>query len=1428
MSIDNMQLKQEDLVGSEVVLTDVNPISNTASVDDSASGEKLNKTIARLWESINNKLSRVVNSVNGRTGVVILTSEDVGLGEVDNVSFYDIKQWVIAQFEGTFKSKKLRLFENLQGAIDLKDTNDQAVSWAPFYCDRKDDTDYRPVIGLFIWDDGTNTLNIDYKMINGIGYADDSIIYRTTAGDSIEGREDIPIGGIGVNIFKEERTEDQVLVLEHNSDKSQAGLRVDHDKLGSRVYYEETPYGKYDGSLIDPAIGGYMLWRYGSSESFKGYRVKIYIDDNPITARYINGSTTSATEVLEGDAFYIDNRWTHYSSMRNNDVIIMRFANFISTDNTIGSGVCIDFSRCQPAFGVIEKDTAELDPVDFLIKFYSLNPNTNGYGITTLQTHDDRNVKSTQLGLQLTTSSETPDMREIDVNMSGVNTLCDEESVADVKDHRQETKKNIHIFTPWGSGVDTENAGVVVTTDGTICTYPGYQILPTTTRVGLPPKWVADKFYSYDNEEYTLLTEKPDKWESTFFNYYTKNESDEYHHVKGIIPQYSYNAGGYASTIVQCCVGSLMATNFSFSDITGNQYQQRDYEVNNPRGYDKTGGLGGTESLLSVNLRKISTTVYGSDADDSVRTKLGYQFYNISGLKFVGYTNKSKLDRSKNPGTMKDIVTDLGLLDYKDAYGIDHSHDTFSGGITLGLSVNTGRFLEITPKETFRSETYYDGGKVQVRIGDGLTEQYDVLDITNMIKANAVPSRYNFTIDELKVRYMEHPEEFFVVYNNDATVYSLDVTHSQLNEKPEDWDTHWYNYEYNLGTSEHTDYVFLPYNNNTVIGFEESTENYMGPYYKRNKTYEDIDTIRNVLNNSSSATTSDPVISIVYWRRPTNRITLNIDRNVLDINEEGQLTAVNNGGGGIGGGAPGRNIRVVDTRGVYFDTMPDDIDESTGLPKYPVDEVMRLGPGLKIVGSGTKTPAHMKLWGYINTSKRSTYLSVVLDTWNNMPFGEMAVYFKKYMYKMNLSHGNTYDYWGFVGIGEAVLAQLKVLPVRYSGISYELEDADNDFALCDIECQSLLSDPTDTVSYSDARYNIKTYTYLRSDIRTYLSLRPADVREGIWDILRGVRALGDGTNMDNKPSDQDKLKIMQYFADHYNLGTVTSLESIDPRINDTLIVYDAGSSSDPYPLDWAFSFFTQAILIGGEWRKIAEGAFTYTSVGNRPYNWSSTFSTYYMRDPEEIEEIYIPIPTQGMPTYKPNAYYTLAGTVFTVVTDATEPESWALVNIGNYYYRELFTPVDTEPVGWGTIYTNYFYTDYDTDPSNPKVFKRIAASTAPTFVANKFYVEDTSGSVEGYVQLDATPAFTASEYGNAENMLMCAPVFENDKYCEKISDNEYQLLASQPVDWYTNFTSYYERLGEEGAYTYDPITGEAILIHPYHGTTYSRSAQPTS
>jgi hypothetical protein len=176
MAEDRVQLKQEEIVGNEVVLSDINPKSNTKSIDDPTTGASLDKTLERMWQSINNKLSRIVNSVNGRTGVVVLDSSDVGLGNVDNVSFADIKQWVITRTAQEFGFKRLELFNSLR---ELDDTinhewlHDEVYANKPFYSHhgyaRNDVMDNRGYIGYIYYDSSDNKLKHTEMVLDTIG-----------------------------------------------------------------------------------------------------------------------------------------------------------------------------------------------------------------------------------------------------------------------------------------------------------------------------------------------------------------------------------------------------------------------------------------------------------------------------------------------------------------------------------------------------------------------------------------------------------------------------------------------------------------------------------------------------------------------------------------------------------------------------------------------------------------------------------------------------------------------------------------------------------------------------------------------------------------------------------------------------------------------------------------------------------------------------------------------------------------------------------------------------------------------------------------------------------------------------------------------------------------------------------------------------------
>jgi len=1460
MSMDNVQLKQEDLLNGQPVLTDVNPVTNTKSVDDSASGEKMEDTLARIWQAINNKLSRVVNSVNGRTGVVILTSDDVGLGDVDNVSFADIKEWVINEIENTFANKRMQFYSTYDDALAVVATNDRALAWAPFYCDTFSATDTRSVIGVFTWDKTSSHLGVDYRKINTIGMTDETILYPTTAGGIVRpasvSSDHMPKtlnpGTIGVNIYPEPRPEDQILYVQTGAEVGENGLRIDHNKIGSRVYYEETPYGVYDPIYGLPGANtGYMLWRWDDGESVKGDAVRIFIDDIQIPVKYLtNGQwsyNTEPTELVSDQPFYLSKRWSLHDVIRPNDVIIMKFSNFIRyvEANKTAVGVCLDFSRCQPCIGTIVKSS---EPgIEYDIFFRALNPNTNGYGIATMTSHQDRDVKNTQLGVNILAAKSTPDgrvagqsdgwkYRGYDINMSGLMTHAGAESVTSVVNHMNiQYIEGVH--GPWNHPISDINdwqapinepvtpGSIHITMDGSLCIYPYYQSLATTTRLGSVPKWITDKFYSENGGSYTVLTSKPADWSYNFFSYYVKDENDEYIHVEGIkksysIADYSTGIGGSAARY-QRCIGSLMASNAIFDAWRSNsgtnvQYQYMDAgsAVTDPTGLNQSDSLGGTRSSLSVNLYKMCGSLYTSDTQQEagkLRWKCGYQFANLSGLRTntEDHVSNEEAELYSHP-IDRHILFGLGLCDYKDAYGNDRKSYNMNGEYTSGLSVNVGRFLEITPLTTYRADKYWDGGKVQVRVGDGLTEQVTEYDVTEFIKSGSVSGDVPFTYKELQERWCTTPEEFYCRILQSDVEFQYNKHHEELITKPDDWDTDWYKYEYNIGTDDDSDYVFLPYDENNPIGFEQMSATYMGPYYNLRIYATGCPVTGNSIVELRHTYESGGILyddMHIIWKRPTNRITLNLDPETLTINEEGKITVV----GGVGGDTV--NFRLIDSSGCWCDTYQKE-DSETEIPEKVRTETIFVDEGLSISGSSTQIPIDIKL---PSTSNR--FRKKVQEIWDT----SISTWEYVFIISQNAEH---YD---VERVTSYTINWLKnnfsiisdnIVNGRGHTISYQdptpavLEDFNN---VAGIFRKALNN--KDELIFNDAQYNIGDYTVRICEAGQYLIDNPFAIENRIVEIIKSIRAI--------IPTASDANKIEQYLADHYELGTVSTNEQLIEAVPN-IPIWNTTDSNNYWAVYWLFTFFTENILLRGKWQNICEGEFAYTQITSRPYDWDTNTSTYFAKNGNDE---YCPcIPDEAeLPAlvwyYRPGMLYSrddVAGT-FALVTlsDADDSPAWTALRNGEYYYQNKFTLQAEVPADWDTEWNKYFCTD---DITTDKRFRHVNTQTKPTWEANKYYTEDASGAVVGYQQLTTPAAFTQNELGTENNMVQVAPKWKTDTFYD--TDTSQTPQETMPVDWYTNYATYYTRSGEEGSYVYEHVLPNTINFKQYVGPYYSRSLVP--
>ena len=177
-----VQMKREEYVGADVLLEDIIPKTATDAVQDPTNGNNLAETLNAIWAAINNKLSRNVNSVNGRTGVVIITAADVGLENVDNVSTDDLKSWVINLVAEQFHNKHLILADTMAEIDRIRDTHDTKYDGVSFVASHLEDDpdDHTMVIGYF-FTDNNNSLTYNYRTFDlddeyGVGkfyYADD-------------------------------------------------------------------------------------------------------------------------------------------------------------------------------------------------------------------------------------------------------------------------------------------------------------------------------------------------------------------------------------------------------------------------------------------------------------------------------------------------------------------------------------------------------------------------------------------------------------------------------------------------------------------------------------------------------------------------------------------------------------------------------------------------------------------------------------------------------------------------------------------------------------------------------------------------------------------------------------------------------------------------------------------------------------------------------------------------------------------------------------------------------------------------------------------------------------------------------------------------------------------------------------------------------
>lgn len=483
---ERVQLKREEVVGNEVVLSDIAPITNTESVDDSAKGIKLAQTLDKIWNDINNKLSRVVNSVNGRTGVVVLDSSDVGLENVDNVSFDDIKKWVITRIKQEFDNHILHLFDTLEEADQFAASHDESFHGTPFFSThgRASENELRSVIGYFYWDTGSGRLTYESRIINTIGGTDNSIIYN----EYVNGH-DFTGGRIGVNIYK---YEDALKLYNATSGEpatqsslEESGLYIDKDILAHEVFL-------FDGCY--------------SPTSFNTFLAKQAPVSNPrIIDIWIDGSRINL-----GGNFYLDSGL----HIKKYDIIICNFADlpeYHESDGSIKDGIYPALITGQPAIGqIVSAPDRDHPTTQYAVRFFTLRPKVD-FGLTYFHQDGTDNENSEYgdtldhahpsiLGVKPTTgyvegvSSGNEVINVSGLTVSGIHGKADNES-----DHEANNREYSTVFphgarsvyTAMDKSVSGSLGGVSVVPDMSMCVIPnGYD--ETNNLKNLPIKRAGD------------------------------------------------------------------------------------------------------------------------------------------------------------------------------------------------------------------------------------------------------------------------------------------------------------------------------------------------------------------------------------------------------------------------------------------------------------------------------------------------------------------------------------------------------------------------------------------------------------------------------------------------------------------------------------------------------------------------------------------------------------------------------------------------------------------------------------------------------------------------------------------------------------------------------------------------------------------------
>ena len=646
-SMDNniTHLKQEQIVGNDVVFEDIFPETLSEAVYEQ--GVPISDIISRLWNAINNKLSRVVNSVNGRTGVVVLKKDDIGLGAVDNVSFADIKQWVVDYLAGI--RNHLQLVDSMNDIDQLCASGDKSLNGAPFYAERGYNDDRRPYIGYIYWDEEQEELLHEERAINIPSEGDASIICN-----EVVGPKDYSNGKIGVNIAPDE----EILQILDTGDKSTSGLYLDKTKIGANLVEYEGMYGSGDAS--DPDA---LLYFDNGTTPPDAKNVTITIDGT--TVQFAGLKIKKTDNLAQGTLILCHFRdYRRYNSSTHVwDVPTGMAPQFMGRTDCIGRVRTIPSEKAQINYYEIDFWTIKVKP---------------GWGMRA-ETDHQGDIGNQILIPELARSYNNISYVSSNTNFSGLQIFANPE-------------KDQNLTDVDGAVIGTyENP------------YPsGF----TVTQLGTLQRGRVGMGIVTDNS----LAINPNSWFSESSN------PDATYTDQGEVKYYGSNEIGNWFT----------AEPFVYN------------ESNTPFTYGVTNQF----STVGINLDKVVQHISHSGGQDPTPFHGSpFRVANMSGLRItkgdtnVGDTRNLRLKEKH-----------FKLYEWFGANANDpiFEADVFEDGIANymssgGLSVNVGKYLEIEPGNfPDKAEQYYDGGKINVRIGDGLEGEQIQYEEGHRVKGNRI------------------------------------------------------------------------------------------------------------------------------------------------------------------------------------------------------------------------------------------------------------------------------------------------------------------------------------------------------------------------------------------------------------------------------------------------------------------------------------------------------------------------------------------------------------------------------------------------------------------------------------------------------------------------------------------------------------------